>query len=55
MNIDEIKRNAPEGATHYREYTGQYLKKIGTYWYLWRLNRWDSVPFPYLVNLKALD
>lgn len=42
MNIDEIKRNAPDGATHYRVLNGklEYLKKI-TYrddWYIW----WDS-------------
>lgn len=39
MNIDEIKRNAPEGCTHYRFLYGevQYLKKLSYHdsWYIW--------------------
>ena len=34
MNIEEIKRNAPEGATHYIEHEGvTYHIKIGNLWY----------------------
>lgn len=39
MNIEEIRNNAPEGATHYRFSQGEveYLKKISYHdtWYMW--------------------
>ena len=39
MNIEEIKKNAPDGATHYRFSNGaiEYLKKLEYHdtWYIW--------------------
>lgn len=39
MNIEEIRKNAPEGATHYDEYGGYYMILFFKYkwmgeWYL---------------------
>ena len=39
MNIKEIRKNAPSGATHYRIFDGdvQYLRKLSHHdtWYIW--------------------
>lgn len=39
MNIEEIKKNAPDEANHYRIFDGgvQYLKKLLHHdtWYIW--------------------
>lgn len=50
MTKEEAKKM---GATHYRAYTGQYLKVIGTYWYILRNNKWYSIPH-YPFNIKPL-
>ena len=50
MTKEEAKKM---GATHYRAYTGQYLKVIGTYWYILRDNEWYSIPH-YPFNIKPL-
>lgn len=57
MNIalDQIKKQAPEGATHYREYTGQYFKISSKEWLVFRngkFQKWQSSRF---INIKPLN
>ncbi|WMC00455.1 hypothetical protein [Acinetobacter phage Ab65] len=60
MNIDEIKRNAPEGSTHYRYdlfSNLRYLKIDKTGGHLWcdydsGDNRWRKVDY---IDLESLD
>lgn len=40
MNIEEIKRNAPDGATHYSRQTKRYFKITNKNIYIYRLNGW---------------
>lgn len=40
MNIDEIKRNAPDGATHYSRQIERYFKITNKNIYIYRLNCW---------------
>lgn len=57
MTNDEIRKNAPDGATHYREYTGQYFKLVGSIvgvWYVWRDGSWRDSINPRFTNLKPL-
>lgn len=61
MNIEEIRKNAPEGATHYRELkdgTIGYFKELEllylyAYWYQ---GKWGTLPYRYLdaSNIKPL-
>lgn len=49
MNIEEIKRNAPDGATHYEcsfmvDYIIDYWK-LDSCWYWWHDNKWKEYPF----------
>ena len=54
MNIEEIRKNKPEGATHYREYTEQYQKLENGKWYLWREGYWELTTRPFTHELKPL-
>lgn len=50
----DIKDNAPEGATYYREYTEQYFMIIGNSWNVWdgnKFRKWQSSRF---INIKPL-
>lgn len=41
MNIEEIKKNAPEGATHYHPVEPLYIKFISKrYIYVWWFGDW---------------
>ena len=40
MTIEEIRKNAPSGATGYFEHTRNYLKNKNGTWYVWHLNKW---------------
>jgi len=54
MTPKQIKANAPEGATHYREYTGQYFKINSNEWLVFRngkFQKWQSSRF---INIKPL-
>ena len=42
MTIDEIKKNAPDGATHYRRYNRgkvKYYKLTGVFWSVWYFSK----------------
>ena len=54
MTPQQIKANAPKGATHYREYTGQYFKINSNEWLVFRngkFQKWQSSRF---INTKPL-
>lgn len=55
MNIDEIKRNAPDGANYYREFTEQYLMNTNGKWYVFREGYWELTKRPFTHELKPLD
>lgn len=40
MTIEEIRANAPKGATDYFQHTGNYLKNMNGTWFVWNDNRW---------------
>lgn len=43
MTTEDIKRNAPEGATHYKDYNGVticYYKITPTHSFFWNFNYW---------------
>lgn len=54
MNIYQIQANKPQGATHYREYTGQYVKMENEVMYIWGGGQWRRQNNVYLFNLKPL-
>ena len=54
QKTNSIKDNAPEGATHYREYTGQYVKIENEAMYIWGGSQWCRQHHVYLFNLKPL-
>lgn len=54
MTIEEIRRNAPEGATHYREFTEQYLMNTQGKWYIFREGYWELTKRPFTHELKPL-
>ena len=54
MNIDQIQANKPEGATHYRGYTGQYFKFDGFDWFVLIGNQWKYIRNVCLFELKPL-
>ena len=54
MNIYQIQANKPQGATHYREYTGQYVKIENEAMYIWGGSQWRRQHHVYLFNLKPL-
>lgn len=41
--IEEIKKNAPKGATHYSFKTNQYLRGENGDFDLWLNNRWAAI------------
>lgn len=43
MTIEEIRKNAPKGATGYFEHTKNYLKNKNGIWYVWFNRRWLRV------------
>ena len=50
MNTDQIQANKPEGATHYREYTEQYVKIDDNGMWIWGGGRWHKQNHIYLVK-----
>lgn len=54
MDIEQIRNNAPEGSTHYREYTGQYFSITNKDWLVWngkKFIKWQCTRF---INIKPL-
>lgn len=45
MNIEEIKKNAPNSAMFYAVNKGEvfYFKAIGGSWFLWVIDGWTTV------------
>ncbi|MCA4780295.1 hypothetical protein IF090_11735 [Acinetobacter towneri] len=45
MGIDEIRKNAPEGATHYSVDSNQtdYIKHEHGNWYVWYKDNWEKL------------
>ena len=54
MNIDEIRKSKPEGTTHYREFTEQYLMNTEGKWYIFREGYWELTKRPFTYELKPL-
>ena len=54
MDIEEIRKNAPESATHYREHTDQYLMLNSGKWYIFREGYWELTKRPFTYELKSL-
>lgn len=52
--MNSIKNNAPDGATHFREYTGQYVKIENDVMYIWGGGKWRKQKYIYYFNLKPL-
>lgn len=47
MTIEEIRANAPKGATHYLIYDGflYFFKKSGVHMHQWIKTRFNPIPF----------
>ena len=43
MKIEEIRKGAPEGATHYSCKTGEYLRGENGDYDLWLNERWNPI------------
>ena len=54
MTIEEIRKNAPDGATDYREYTNQYFMIKGDSWNVWDGMFWRKWQSSRFINLKPL-
>lgn len=57
MNIDEIKKNAPSGATHYDSNELDYLKLDNGKWFWWCDEKWNKAIIGdcyYKANIKPL-
>lgn len=53
MTPQQIKDNAPEGATGYFEHTKNYLKDTNGIWCVWVSHRWLRVKnITYLFSIK---
>lgn len=53
MNIEEIRKNKPDGATGYFEHTKNYLKNKNGTWYVWYKSKWMLVKqMTYLYSIK---
>lgn len=53
MTIEEIKKNAPEGATH-KSKSGSFYKSSGGKWYLWDGCAWFLTSYRILFNLSVI-
>lgn len=54
LTPQQIKDNAPSGATHYREYTGQYFKISQKEWLIFNRGDWRKWQSSRFINVKAL-
>lgn len=52
MTLDEIRKNKPEGATHYDKFGNYYKKKAIIYWY--QFDRWVMMTHSPQYELKPL-
>jgi hypothetical protein len=51
MNIEEIRKNAPDGATHYCIYDEIcFYKNQDCGWFFWKLNKWLKIPKRWCYN-----
>lgn len=55
MTIEEIRKNAPEGATHYKDYGGvvAYYKITPKHSFFWNCNYW-AVSYRDLLSFSKL-
>lgn len=61
MTIEEIRKNAPKGATHYRQFSSsiRYVKYTGDIDYFWTNDGWvefsvKNLPLDVVKKLKPL-
>lgn len=57
MTIEEIRKNAPDGATHYDTTDLDYLKLCNKEWYWWCDSKWYQAMISdcyYNANIKPL-